>query len=160
MKRLLLLSLISVVLFFGCTRNVADTRDAELKVVIAKYNNALVEAYKNQNPAPLREVVGDNEVRKIGTIVESFLQSDEIMEAELVKINFKEIKIDAAKAEVRTSEDWRYRWVHIKTGKETEPVEDIHYDMLYNMAKKDGKWLIEKTEDESHKTTASPSSGH
>lgn len=147
-------ALLIVFVVAGCARK-ESVDEMQVKTVIAKYNNALIEAYRNQNPIYLKEVAGDDEVRKIGTIVESFLQGDEIMEAEIEKINFKEIKIEAEKATVRTSEEWRYRWVNIKTGKEAEPARDIHYDMLYRMVKKDGKWLVEKTEDESNKGKAS-----
>lgn len=141
------LLILCIVVFSGCASPPPDTRAAQLKIVIAKYNNALIEAYKNRFDSPLMEVAGEAEVRKIRTIVDSFLQSDEIMEAEVKRMDFKEIKIEAEKAEVKTSEDWQYRWVNVRTGKEVEPIKDIHYEMLYHLIKKDGKWLVENTED-------------
>ena len=118
----------------------------ELKTVIAKYNNAIIEAYKNQNFEHFMQVATDAEINKIGVIINSFRQADQIMEAELRKIDFQEIKTQGDKADVKTSEDWSYRWIDYKTGQEVEPLKDIHYEMLYHLIKKDGKWLVEKVE--------------
>jgi len=118
----------------------------ELKTVIAKYNNAIIEAYKNQNFEHFMQVATDAEINKIGVIINSFRQADQIMEAELRKIDFQEIKTQGDKADVKTSEDWSYRWIDYKTGQEVEPLKNIHYEMLYHLIKKDGKWLVEKVE--------------
>ena len=118
----------------------------ELKTVIAKYNNAIIEAYKNQNFEHFMQVATDTEINKIGIIINSFRQADQIMEAELRKIDFQEIKTQGDKADVKTSEDWSYRWIDYKTAQEVEPLKNIHYEMLYHLIKKDGKWLVEKVE--------------
>ena len=118
----------------------------ELKTVIAKYNNAIIEAYKNQNFEHFMQVATDTEINKIGIIINSFRQADQIMEAKLHKIDFQEIKTQGNKADVNTSEDWSYRWIDYKTGQEVEPLKNIHYEMLYHLIKKDGKWLVEKVE--------------
>lgn len=140
-------SIALAVILSGCASNPADNREAELKTIIAKYNNAVIEAYKSQNFEYLKQVATEQEIDKIGVMITSFLQANQIMEAELHKIDFREIKIQGDKADVRTSEDWSYRWIDYKTGQEVEPLKDIHYEMLYHLIKKDGKWLVEKVDE-------------
>lgn len=129
----------------GCSSKGMNEK-TELKTVIAKYNNAIIEAYKNQNFEHFMQVATDKEINKIGIIINSFRQADQIMEAELQKIDFQEIKTQGDKADVNTSEDWSYRWINYKTGQEVEPLKNIHYEMLYHLIKKDGRWLVEKVD--------------
>ena len=137
--------IVLLVVVSGCSSKSMDEK-TELKTVIAKYNNAIIEAYKNQNFEHFMQVATDAEINKIGVIINSFRQADQIMEAELRKIDFQEIKTQGDKADVKTSEDWSYRWIDYKTGQEVEPLKNIHYEMLYHLIKKDGKWLVEKVE--------------
>lgn len=145
MRYLLTYSVIVLLVISGCSSK-GMSEKPELKTVIAKYNNAIIEAYKNQNFEHFMQVATDTEINKIGIIINSFRQADQIMEAELRKIDFQEIKTQGDKADVNTSEDWSYRWIDYKTGQEVEPLKNIHYEMLYHLIKKDGKWLVEKVE--------------
>ncbi|MBI4972684.1 MAG: hypothetical protein HZC16_02565 [Candidatus Omnitrophica bacterium] len=138
--------LLAGVIFHGCAHKATD-EEAELKTVVAKYNNALIEAYKNQFFAPLQEVTSEDEFRKVNIVVSSFLQGSRIMESELHRLDFKEIKIEKDEARVRTSEDWSYRWVNYRTRQEIEPLKEIRYEMLYHLVKKNNKWLVDKVEE-------------
>ena len=138
--------IVLLVVVSGCSSKKTNEK-TELKTVIAKYNNAIIEAYKNQNFEHFMQVATDKEIKKIGIIINSFRQADQIMEAELQKIDFQEIKTQGDKADVNTSEDWSYRWIDYKTGQEVEPLKNIHYEMLYHLIKKDGRWLVEKVEE-------------
>ena len=146
MRYLLTYSVIVLLVISGCSSK-SMSEKTELKTVIAKYNNAIIEAYKNQNFEHFMQVATDKEIKKIGIIINSFRQADQIMEAELQKIDFQEIKTQGDKADVNTSEDWSYRWIDYKTGQEVEPLKNIHYEMLYHLIKKDSRWLIEKVEE-------------
>ena len=120
------------------------SQEAELKTIIAKYNIALVEAYGYQFFEPLKEVAGEDEVGKVEIIIDSYMLGNQIMEAQLNRMDFNEINIEEDRATVRTSEDWSYRWVDLRTGEEVEPLRDIHYELLYHLIKNDDKWLVEK----------------
>jgi len=146
-KNLFVCVLAFAIIFSGCASNEPPDQQSELKTIIAKYNNAIVEAYKNQNFEYLTQVATEEELNKIGIIINSYRQSDQIMEAEIRKIDFREVKIDGDKAVVKTSEDWSYRWLNYKTGQEVEPPQDIHYELLYQVIKKDGKWLVDAVEE-------------
>ena len=68
------------------------------------------------------------------------------MESEIHTIDFRDIKAEGDKAAVNTDEDWSFRWLDYKTRQEVEPLKDEHYEMIYHLSKKDGKWLVEKVE--------------
>src|SRR3990172_8987010 len=70
----------------------------------------------------------------------------EIVESEIHKIDFRDIKAEGDKAAVNTDEDWSFRWLDYKTRQEVEPLKDEHYEMIYHLSKKDGKWLVEEVE--------------
>ncbi len=138
--------IVLLVLASGCTSKTVDDK-RQLKVIVAKYNHALIEAYKNQFYDPLRDVAGKKEVDKVGTIIMSYLQGNEIMESELISIDFRKIEKENDSATVRTSERWKYRWVHYKTNEEVNPVKEIGYELLYHLSKKEGKWRVERVEE-------------
>ena len=131
---------------FGCTPEVTDD-EAHLKTVVARYNDALVSAYKNQFFDSLSEVSVEAEAGKVHALVNSYLQGNQVMDSELHSMDFKEMKVADNKATVRTSEKWSYRWINFRTGEEVEPMRDIHYEMLYHFVKEEGKWLVEMVED-------------
>lgn len=146
MKRLFY-SIALAVILSGCASNPADDREALLKIVIAKYNNAVIEAYRSQNFEPLKQAAAEHEIDKIGVIINAYRTENQIMESDIKKIDFKEIRIEADKAYVKTSEDWSYRWINYETKQEVEPLKDVRYELLYHLIKKGGKWLVDKVEE-------------
>lgn len=132
-----------LVICLGCTSGEVAQKEY-LKRLIAQYNNAVVVAYSDQDFELLKGVASDEEFRKIYVIVAGFLQGNRIMEADIKRIDYKEIKIEGDKATVKTSEDWSYRWVNYRARQEVEPLKEIHYEMLYYLIKKDGKWLVDE----------------
>jgi predicted membrane-bound spermidine synthase len=78
------------ILFSGCTKE-KSSEEAGLKIVIAKYNNALVEAYKNQFFERLEQVADDEEIRRVDIIVSAYLRTKKIMEPELHKVGHRRI---------------------------------------------------------------------
>lgn len=138
---------LAAIISSGCASNQADNRETLLKIVIAKYNNAVIEAYKSQNFEPLKQAATESEINKIGVIINAYRTANQIMESDIKKIDFKEIRIEADKADVKTYEDWSYRWINYETRQEAEPLKDIHYELFYHLIKKDGKWLVDRVED-------------
>jgi hypothetical protein len=139
-------ALVLLAMFSGCAPMGAD-EEKELKTVIAKYNNALVEAYRNQFFEPLMEVAVEEDVRKVDIIISAYLQTNQIMDSELIRLDFKGIEKGFDRATVRTSEDWSYRWIDYRTNKEVEPLREIHYEMRYHLIKIDDLWMVERVEE-------------
>lgn len=145
MKGLFIYCVTLLLILYSCASKDID-ENREIKTIIAKYNNALIEAYKNQFFEPLKDVAAEDEVRKIEVIINSYLHGKQIMESEIHKIDFRDIKAEGDKAIVKTAEDWSFRWLDYKTRQEVEPLKDEHCEMIYHLSKKDGKWLEEKME--------------
>jgi hypothetical protein len=140
----LILSIFLPVLYSCSTVN---PEEEAIRRLIGKYNMAIVTAYKNLGMEPLREVASKERFEKVEVIINSFMQGGQMMEAELLELDFKGMEIDAERARVRTSEDWKYRWVDVRTREVKVPLTEIHYEMLYHLIKRDDRWLVEKTEE-------------
>lgn len=141
----LIVLLLPISILAGCASK-GNNEDARLKVIIVKYNNALIEAYSNQFFAPLKEVADKDQVRRVDIFIDSYLTAKQIMDAELLKIDFREIKIEGETALVRTSEDWSYRWINYRTKREVAPRKNIRQEIMYHIVKKDNRWLVKKVE--------------
>jgi hypothetical protein len=129
----------------SCTTK--NPEEEAIKKLVGKYNVALITAYKDMNPLPLRRVTSNSEFEKVNLIIDSFMEVNQIMEAELMSLGFKDIKIEQDSATVKTSEQWKYRWVDMKTGEVKVPLQEIHYEMLYHLTKEEDKWLVDRVED-------------
>ncbi len=132
--------------FLGCAKEQSPEEYA-VKLAVTKYNNAIIDLYRTVSPEKLNEIALAEESRKVQSYMSIFLPGKRLMDAEYNKIDFDEVTIDGESAFALTSEDWRFRWVHFKTGKEIEPWKDIHYNMRYDLTLVEGKWMIEKATD-------------
>jgi hypothetical protein len=141
------LCLIGLILAGSLSCGSSTNEDAVIMKAVGKYNQALVIAYRNVDFGPLGGAASEKEAKKVRVIVNSYLEGNQVMESDVKRIDFKDVKVEGDRATARTSEDWTYRWVDFKTGEEVEPLKDIHYEMLYHLEKIDEKWLVEKVED-------------
>lgn len=153
---------------FSCGR---ATGEDTVKRLIAKYNNALAIAYKQGNFGPLAEVAAGGSLNMVSNTYESYLNGKGIvMDSELLELVFKDIKpgsgekdpkIDVVWKEdkkewqeiyifketiVETTEQWRYKWVDVKTGKDAPPIMTVQYDMKYVVDAIDGKLKVMSAE--------------
>lgn len=142
----LIFVVLSSLVFFGCERKAIDEKQS-LKVLVAKYNRAVIVAYERQYYEPLLETAGEDEIGRVVNIIGAYIAAKQIMEVELHRVEFGEIEVGDATATVRTSEEWSYRWVDIETDEEVEPLTDRRYEMRYHIVKEDGRWVVERVED-------------
>jgi hypothetical protein len=147
LTRSIFFSLIFLFVLAGCISKEKDETEYDIRTTIGRYNNAVITAYKSLNIGPLKRVTTEEQLIRVDSFIGAFLQRDRIMESELHRMDFEDVKIVGDKATVRTSEDWSYRWIDYRTGEEVEPLKDIHYEMLYNLVKEEDKWLVEKVEE-------------
>jgi hypothetical protein len=140
------LCLIGLILAGSLSCGSSTNEDAVIMKAVGKYNQALVIAYRNVDFGPLGGAASEKAAKKVRVIVNSYLGGNQVMESDVKRIDFKDVKVEGDRAIARTSEDWTYRWVDFKTGEEVEPLKDIHYEMLYHLEKIDDKWLVDKVE--------------
>lgn len=141
-----IVAVMALLLFAGCAKKESPEEYA-VKVAVTKYNNAIIELYRTVSPERLDEIALEEESKKVQTYMSVFLLGDKLMDAEYKKIEFSDVTIDGESAVANTSEEWRFRWVHFKTGEEIEPWTDIKYKMRYDLTLTDGKWMIAKATD-------------
>ena len=143
-------SVVFVALWFatGCVKDEKpDPTLQRLKRVVTKYNYALIDAYRIQAYEELKKVASPEELRRVGIIVSSYLQADQIMDARLRSIEFRRIVVDGDTARVDTEEEWAFRWLNRRTGNVVEPLREIHYRMRYHLVKDPQRgWLVERLE--------------
>ncbi|MHC4278310.1 MAG: hypothetical protein ACYSTI_13475 [Planctomycetota bacterium] len=128
----------------SCTNG--NPEEEAIKVLVGKYNVAIITAYKDLNTWPLKLVTTDAVFKKVNVMIESYLDGEQVMEAELLSLEFKDIKIEPESATVRTTEEWEYRWVDINSREVIDPTRPIHYEVLYHIIKSEDRWLVEKVE--------------
>ncbi len=116
----------------------------DLKRTVIMYNKGLMEAHKNRSFDLLEKVALKKEVDRVRAFVNAYLGMGQMMEPDLKDLTYRDIGIEDGRATVRTIEDWSYRWIDVRTGREVEPLRGIRYEMEYHLVKRNGRWLVEK----------------
>lgn len=141
MRTLLPLTLMALAL--GCWR----VSPSEARVLVARYNQVVCEAYRKGDIRLIDSVVGPDTsdgkrltgligVRvDMGITLDAHLESVEVIGVEQIKEDLR----------VRTKEQWRYRDLKTDTGIQVGEASVDHYDMLYHFRNHKGTWLVEET---------------
>lgn len=130
-------------LTLGCSR----VSPSEARVLVARYNQVVSEAYRKNDVRLIDEVVGPDApdgkrlLGLIGVRVDMGLTLDSRLEA-LEVTGVEQSKDDLR---VRTREQWRYRDVRTGTGQQVGEASVDHYEMLYRFKNHKGTWLVEET---------------
>lgn len=126
----------------GCT--LARDRDVQaVQDTIARYNQLLAEGYAKMIMTPLREVATDEQAQKVYYHMAALGESRVRMESRLKKADFLEVKFPSRTAAVaKTRELWEYAHINIDTGKTVKTEKDVVYSLVYELVKKDGRWIV------------------
>lgn len=120
-----------------------DPDAADAVSAVRAYNKALVSAYRQNDPAPLRDFATDREFNKVSHLIEDILSQSLIMEAELERMRIEKVeRWGPDNVVVTTKENWRYRRINVKTKEEAKPLTSIEYHMRYNMVREKGLWKV------------------
>lgn len=144
-------SLSPFLLFFifiiGCAAPLQDPEAQLLETAIRRYNRALVDAYRELSVDPLQGIASEREVGKVNMILNGFRAKNQYMEAELKKVEVKEVKRKSGDSvDVETKELWRYRHMDKKTGQEIKPWTEADYKLIYQLVKSEGNWIVGSVE--------------
>lgn len=106
-------------------------------------------AYRVQNSEVATHTFSPYEEVRINSYVQYNKQQARAIDQQLMKLNFKgkpEAKEDTST--VAAAEQWKYRYIDVKTGKYKGPWLDASYDTTYTVIfdKKRGVWLVDKVE--------------
>ncbi len=141
------LAIFSILFFIinSCTK--PDTEIQNIHRTVGKYNMALVVAYKELDWAPLGEVTTEVQLDKVKHLVNSYLEGNQVMEAELHSLSFRDIESATDKIKVTTYEVWSFRWVDYKKRTEIIPLQEREYEIVYHLVREGDHLLISSVED-------------
>lgn len=131
-----------ILLFSACTQIEKVRETKTIKNVVIGYNKGLINAAKTGDMRPLKDIASDDVLRKLYFWIAAWGDADMYMDAELKRIEFRNINISGKTANVLTSEDWIYNYRNLKTKQITMPTSVIFYEMEYILQKKNNRWVI------------------
>ncbi len=118
-------------------------KEAIVKDTVRKYLNALADAYRYMELSGVKKYTGGKERDKIVALVGLLGMKHQIMESRILDVKFTGIKFDTPeKARVNTIERWRFRYLHMASGKEVKPWKEVMYYMSYVLSKEGGMWKV------------------
>ncbi len=122
----------------------ANVVETSIEKVIVGYNQGIIKAARTSKTDHMKAYAKDDIVKKFHLWIMSWHDNNLFMDAKIVDINFKNIKVDGDKAFVITDEKWIYKYIDIKVRKEVHKKTSIMYTMKYTLVKEDDKWVIQK----------------
>lgn len=135
-----ILSLLSVVIV-GCVNQKNDS--GEIEYLVRRYNQLVIQGYRNQNMNPMQEVTNEEQARKLYHHMAALGEAQLRMESELKSIVFKKTDLrGSSEATVETEETWDFCHRRMVTNEKFAEEKDFIYRMGYILNKKDGRWLI------------------
>jgi hypothetical protein len=135
---------VAVIIFFlsGCSAMDASRQDQILNKIVIQYNDLLIEVNKTRDVNPLTEIAAKPVIEKLSLWMAAWEDGNVYLDAELIKLDFVDFKIDRINASVTTDEYWSYIYRDLDTQEIAEPSKSIRYKMEYRLEKREGHWLI------------------
>jgi len=111
--------------------------------LILGYNHGVNKSWKNAKFGHLEEYLTQEIYYKTLVWVESYQASNYFMQNILLNMKFDEIVMKQYSATLTTTENWKSRFIDIKTKKVVVPPSKINYKMKYFFViLEDGSWKI------------------
>ncbi|HEY3400433.1 MAG TPA: hypothetical protein VGK03_07350 [Geothrix sp.] len=146
------LALAFLTLALGCSR----VSPSEARMLVARYNQVVSDAYRKGDIRLIDEVVGPDapDGRRLTGLIGVRIDMGLTLDARLEVLEVTGVEQLKDELQVRTREQWRYRDVRTSTGQQVGDASVDHYEMLYRFSYHKGTWLVEET-----KFTAPPQVG-
>ena len=129
------------VMMLGCTDNKSDV--GAIQNIIRRYNNLVIEGYRNQDMNPLQEVTTEEHARKLYHHMSALGEGKLRMESKLKKIIFKKTdQRSTTEVTVETEETWDFAHYRMGNNEKYAEEQDFIYRMGYILQKKEGRWII------------------
>jgi hypothetical protein len=125
----------------------------EAEAVIRQYDQALIKAFGSGNPAPLKDIAGEKELRKVGTLIDYKGTAGLVLESQLLNLSMDSCSKTGDDAMTATStERWSYFDRPQKAGAAPGKTVESEMKLKYFLKKENGVWKVEKVEGISQKT--------
>lgn len=137
------LALIAVTLA-GAAGAYADGGKSEALAAVRAYNEAVILAYRTSDPTPVKQLVGDKELRKLTALIDLKAASSLVLESTLEKLDVTAVERPTAGVmTVRTAEQWRYFDRPLKPGIAPGQEFVTRMTLEYSFAAVDGGWKMD-----------------
>ena len=137
--RVLWLVLVVAGVIVGC----GGLSNDEAGRLVLNYNEQVVKAFREADATLVDEVAGNGEARKITGLIGVRLDREVILDAELLEMEIEGVRREPETVFVRTRESWRYQERRLGSGEPTGPPSDDRYEMLYELRRMDGRWVVD-----------------
>ena len=139
--------------FFLCLIAACSDPKGEAETVVRRYDAALIKAFASGSTAPLKDIAGEKEFRKIGTLVEYKGIAGVVLESQLLGLSVDSFsKTGDDEMTASTTERWKYFDRPLKPGGAPGKTIDSEMKLKYFLKREGGVWKVEKVEGISHKT--------
>ncbi|KAF0220980.1 MAG: hypothetical protein FD174_693 [Geobacteraceae bacterium] len=136
----------------ACSRETGESR--QVKAVIMRYNQLLVEGYKKLNMNPLQEVTTPEQATKLYYHMSALGEGKLRMDSTMKNIEFRKLEFrNNGEAVAETREIWDFTHLDMNSGKKFYEEKDFIYEMGYELKKEGGRWLITRVTALSGKST-------
>lgn len=117
------------------------------RALVARYNEAVCEAYRKGDIRLIDPVVGPQAVdgTRLTGLIGVRADMGILLDARLEALEVLGVEEGPEDLQVRTRERWQYRDVEAKTGRQVGEASVDHYEMLYHFKKLKGAWMVEET---------------
>lgn len=110
---------------------------------VRRYNRCLIEAYQAADAGLVESAASEAEVGRVGIIIGALSANGEIIRAGLTRLEFRTVLlVSDSRAEAKTTEDWVYENVSLKTWEVTKTARNIQYKLHYLLKMQAGRWIV------------------
>jgi hypothetical protein len=155
-RRSAALLIVVVLLVAGCTPS-SSPDDQAIRATITRYNTLLADGYRALNMNAMREVADQIQAETEYIHMSSLAEGGVKLDAQLRKLEFVHVSVEATSAQAETRETWDYRQYSRATGALVMEQKGLVYHLAWDLARQDGgTWLVTDVRAISATTTAEP----
>lgn len=124
----------------ACAKSKEQT---EVLNAVKSYNASLINAYRDVTTNYLVPVASPEEVKKILAVMQAMAAMNSRMIAVQDTFKVSSVTVSGSTAKVRAKETWTYWWEDVNTRAITKPKAVQEYNLVYNMKKAHGRWIVD-----------------
>lgn len=121
---------------------VAGEKAAVRDLIINYIREVISSQIRIGNLEKLQELADSKEFTRMNASLEKDRTEGKIMSCTLKNLRFDKISLKNAAGTVKTTEDWFFEDRDLKAGKVVTPFKDVEYEVVYNVKKEEGRWVV------------------
>ncbi len=132
-----------LILIFSFSFSKIEEGEKVFQSLVVGYNHSVIKAAQKNKFEHLKEYLTKEIYYKTLVWIESYQDNNLFMDALLLNIKFKDLKIEKYTATLETDEKWKFRYINVKTKEVVKEPKGVEYKLKYYFVLlKNGKWKI------------------